>query len=244
MLRSQEPLSRLPVTPKWGIPADRSAHSAPARIETLGQRQKLPRKERGGRHNALERIQPTWQGPQEEPKRSRHPRRKVQEVKGRADDTPRPNMEEEGDTPIQELHATYWYKQNYNSRDTSRKWRTSSHTTNKHATTGSSPTRSTGTTFLFYATTLLQPLTYDGSSKPSPWISQFSSWTKLQNLTDKNAVNASTFYRSSPAIREGLLPAIYVTVKREDINDSVHTEINQTLFTTTPIVLLLVEKMP
>ncbi|XP_052087540.1 uncharacterized protein LOC127724571 isoform X2 [Mytilus californianus] len=53
--------------------------------------------------------------------------------------------------------------------------------------------------FIFNATALLQPSTYDGSSKPSSWISQFSSWTKLQNLTDKNAINALTFYLSGPA---------------------------------------------
>ncbi|CAG2207097.1 unnamed protein product [Mytilus edulis] len=53
--------------------------------------------------------------------------------------------------------------------------------------------------FIFNATALLQPSIYDGSSKPSSWISQFSSWTKLQNLTDKNAINALTFYLSGPA---------------------------------------------
>lgn len=53
--------------------------------------------------------------------------------------------------------------------------------------------------FIISATALLQPSIYDGSSKPSSWIIKFSSWTKLQNLTDKNAINALTFYLSGPA---------------------------------------------
>lgn len=53
--------------------------------------------------------------------------------------------------------------------------------------------------FIFNATALLQSSIYDGSSRPSSWISQFSSWTKLQNLTDKNAINALTFYISGSA---------------------------------------------
>lgn len=49
------------------------------------------------------------------------------------------------------------------------------------------------------ATSLLQPMPYDGTAKPLEWTNQFKRWVKLQNLNDEEAGHAISFYFTGPA---------------------------------------------